>query len=650
MEDFCRSQREALEELERVAPGAPFLALGQTVFWDEPLKAGVALASAKAGYQREFISGIHDTDYFAKHSDGEKNTGYSALPHNDTTTKAIWSAAGEFSALFGSETIVSREQLSKAGGKVARVATRRPGYLDGITEAWGWRGVVSYDKHLKTTADTPLRPLLDTLYETFDWSLNNSLESVAGPEKGTAESEAGRLRSLVCNVAANNELRTLADFFEALSPKMYQLVGGKDLQISTSRTTRLLQFNSSTCHLPRFQVLDLFLNPETREKACEAYDNAVSEGQMYTLDRFGPCAIPFDVYVPGKGRGTLNLGTRGGLIMTEEPLAFSFKKPIDSVARLAEVLEKKFGPDVVIIGKAVSLPAMLASEFAVVFHEGASSYIPLSRKLCEGLKEIEPSLSLNPILRVRYEPWDALFKCKSWIRLPEPLRGPFGVEELSAESFSKRWREVSDEQEKLLSRLSELKRPLDLIQFLAEYSGGHWSCLASEYQTIPESLADLNRRVDDYRVKRKTIIESQRSLKEQFNELEAERGRDWREKIFEKDASPEDLKKREHLIARIDDLRQQIAETKTQWADVLREQAELVGAEERVEAQRRRKDIAFEAELMRMKLVRSAVIATQGLRNAGYRPCAWWFDVLSPSGCWFKETMKRVYYYLEPLC
>ena len=79
------------------------------------------------------------------------------------------------------------------------------------------------------------------------------------------------------------------------------------------------------------------------------------------------------------------------------------------------------------------------------------------------------------------------------------------------------------------------------------------------------------------------------------------------------------------------------------------EQKALVGSEETLKDSKRRRDIAFEAELMRMKLIRSAVIATEGLRNAGHRPSAWWFLLVSPSGCWYKAAMKRAFYYLEPL-
>src|SRR5690349_1443020 len=130
----CRPLDETLKELERVAPGAPLLALGQTVFWDEPMKAGLALRLKALGSSRRLVAGSHDTDYFAK-LPGEKGRKgrFRAVPHNDTTTKGLWSAAGEFSALFGGETVVTRETMSAAGARLARIEHDRPGFLDEAT-------------------------------------------------------------------------------------------------------------------------------------------------------------------------------------------------------------------------------------------------------------------------------------------------------------------------------------------------------------------------------------------------------------------------------------------------------------------------------------------------------------------------------------
>lgn len=649
MEEFCRSQQEALEELERVAPGVPFLALGQTVFWDEPLKAGVIQTNRRLGLERPFVSGVHDTDYFAKYPHAKLKSGFAALPHNDTTTKALWSAAGEFSALFGSETVVSRDKLAAAGGKVARVATKRPGYLDEITEAWGWRGIVSYERGLKTTSEKPLRRLFDTLNGTYEWAIDTSLELIAGPEHEEAAEAADQLKAMACYYADDLDTLTLADYFVRIAPEMYNIVAGEDVGVETTKTTELLRFNTKTCGQKRFGLLSIFIDPATRDKARKAYDKAVEGTQIYPLDRFGAGALPFDVLIPGAGRGTLRLGKRGGLIMTDEPVTFSFKKPVDTVERLAEVLEAKFGPDVVIVGKAVSLIGMLASEYVFVFHEGASGYMPISRQFHKGLAEAGVKLELNPILRVRYEPWDALIECRSWFRLPEPLRRPFGVDEMSAESFAKRWRDVAGEQEKLMATLSELHRPLDLIKFLDKNEGGQWSTLAEEYLTLHECMACIDQTVKEVRERRAVVVQEYKGLKALRVKAEKEKGRHWREKMFEKDPTSDDLKKREELTAKVEKVIAKIEECRGRWRELYDEQETMVGSEHTMKSRKRRRDIGFEAELMRMKLIRSAVIATEGLRNAGYRPAAWWFHLVCQDGCWYESTMKRAYYYLEPL-
>ena len=43
-------------------------------------------AARRLGHDRRFIAGVHNTDYFAKSPIKLKKTGYTTLPHNDTTT------------------------------------------------------------------------------------------------------------------------------------------------------------------------------------------------------------------------------------------------------------------------------------------------------------------------------------------------------------------------------------------------------------------------------------------------------------------------------------------------------------------------------------------------------------------------------------
>ena len=64
--DNCCSPREALDALQRLAPDAPLLALGQTIFWDEPMKLALLHWLPTIDPTRRMLFGVHDTDYFAR--------------------------------------------------------------------------------------------------------------------------------------------------------------------------------------------------------------------------------------------------------------------------------------------------------------------------------------------------------------------------------------------------------------------------------------------------------------------------------------------------------------------------------------------------------------------------------------------------------
>ncbi len=649
MEDFCRSQKEALEELARVAPDAPFLALGQTVFWDEPMKASVILMARRLGHERRFIAGVHDTDYFAKAPFKSKKRGFTALAHNDTTTKGLWSAAGEFSTLFGSETIISKEALHRAGAKVARVEHERPGYLDRATEAWGWRGVVSHNSESQTTAAKPLWPLFRTLYDTLDWAVEESLNHIAGSGRHAAVKRADELRSAVCDLADPQE-QTLSGYYRRLLPFMYSFAAGEKVEPETTATTELLLFNTQTASRPRFDLVTLFLQPESRDLASGCYDEVVAGSEIYPLDRFGTGALPFDLYIPNHGRGTLRLGNRGGVVMTPDPQGFSFKKRPESAAELAELIEKKFGPDCVLIGKAITLIGMLAREHVFVFHEGASSYVWRSRAMHQCLAESGHKLELNPILRVAYEPWDALTECcGSWLRLPDPMRRAFGVEELSAPSLAARWREVCAQQRERLKGFGQLRRPLELIRFLQSEVGGQWTCMSHEYEQIHGHFLNLSEEIKKIKERKQPVLAKIRDLKRQRSEAEQAKGRHWRDRIFEKSPTKDDLNERGRLSDEVHRIAREIEAARDEWRALQDEQEQLVGSEEAMRCRTRRQSISLEAELMRMTLIREAIISSDGLEKAGHRPSAWWMPLVCPSGKWFQATARRARFYLEPL-
>lgn len=636
-----------LSELDRLAPDAPFLALGQTVLWDEPVKAGVVARARELGFPRPWVAGVHDTDYFAKLPGRASGPRFLLLPHNDTTTRALWSAAGEFSCLFGSETVVTRDDLHRAGMKIGKVERARPGLLDRITEAWGWRGLVDTTPEPVVVADLPLGAVFEALHAGFDWALAETAAIVEARSCPGAERRADELRALFCDADRLDPRRSLASYYRSLLPDLHRFVCPAAPPAAITATSELLRFNRATAHLPRFDLVRFFVRPETRERAIRAYDETVRGTEVYTLDRFGTGAIPFDLYVPGHGRGTLRLGTRGLVVMTPKPLFASVREPIGDLEDLAAVIEDAFGPDCVLIGKAIPLIGMLAAEFVFVFHAGGSGYLPRCRELHRRLASEGMIPRLNPILRVTYRPWDALATSCVWLRLPEPLRGPFGSEDVCAPGFARRWRTVAEEQERLLERLASLRRPLDLIRFLAEAVGKAWLEVAAEYEEIHRRSEALARELEAIKARKAGVVEAIRAAKRRRGELEREKGEHWRARIFEKEPTPEDWRRREEFGRAIEETIARVRALEREWRALQDAQDALVRSPDVQRDHERRRDIEVEAEIARGKLVRHAIVASRGLRRAGHRPAAWWFPLLSPDGAWFEATHATARYELE---
>lgn len=650
---------QVLALLDEVAPSAKLLALGQTALWDEPMKAGVALAASKRGNPRTLVAGVHDTDYFAKlPGEFDGRTGFEALQHNATTTRGLWSAAGEFSSLFGSETVISRQDFLSAGLNLVKVGRGRPGIFDEASAAYGWKGIVALGKDQVVVSELPLADLLPTLRATFVWAIEETLASITGSGKEESLARARELIAIFDRHAASESARTLSDFYRDLLPDIYAFCAGLrptvgndggELALETTATSQLLRFNLDTYALPRFQLVERYLHPETRDEAVAAYNAALEGSEIYTLDRFGSGAIPFELVIPGVGRGTLRIGNRAIIVMAPTPQFFSLKQPLRTLRDLAAAIEHKFGPDCVLTGKAVSLIGMLGHEFVFVFHEGASSYVKHSRRFHGLLDKAGIGLPVHPILRIQYEPWDALEGCCSWFKLPEPLSRAFGTEEVCSPSFANRWRLVAREQENLLDRLGELRRPMDLVDFLAGHVGGSWDTLAKEYESLHGKLATVRDQVSKLKWERFELYKQAKALRQRRQELEVEKGRHFRERIFERSPSDTDVEKRLSYGTQIEALIHECTLIRERVHALLREQRKLVQDPSVSRIHERRREIELEAELKRLRLIRSAIIASKGLRKSAHRPSAWWFPLVCPTGHWFKRTVAEARCYLEEM-
>ncbi|MFY8053607.1 MAG: hypothetical protein ACOVP2_13380, partial [Armatimonadaceae bacterium] len=130
-----------------VAAGRPvhLLALGQTVFWDEPTKAGILTRLKESTPGATVTVGIHDTDYFAKsprHPKIDASAHYAILGHDDWMTRGLWSAAGELHRIFGSEDPPTLAALTEQGGAnihaIRSTAVDPDTTLSMLTAADGW--------------------------------------------------------------------------------------------------------------------------------------------------------------------------------------------------------------------------------------------------------------------------------------------------------------------------------------------------------------------------------------------------------------------------------------------------------------------------------------------------------------------------------
>ena len=328
----------ALRELRTSYPETPFLTLGQTVLWDEPVKAAFCRLcesleiSGQMAPGARVVAGVHDTDYFAKLEGlAIQSEPFAVLRHNDGDTRGLWSAAGELSALFGAEIVPSRGDFTRENIAFSKAARAYNGGAEALlnqeTDAPGWRAIVHTEPHPLISADVQLSQIMPALRQQLRWGFRQSLningcppdfeDDQPCPSRDVARAILGRVEEF----ALLNQSASLSDLYKDLIPKIWRLVrGGTTCDLETTTSLDLFRFNAQTASLPRFGFVDIFLNPATREIAKRCYNEALAGSGIYTLDGFGEGALPFDVVVPGRGRGTLRLHEGKVIVETETPV------------------------------------------------------------------------------------------------------------------------------------------------------------------------------------------------------------------------------------------------------------------------------------------------------------------------------------------
>lgn len=682
VKNYDPSVAKVLETIKAHFPDTPYLALGQTVFWDEPTKAVWRRLLDILSPGSEIIAGVHDTDYFAKftseiHTDRNNdttdskrrsNSNFAIVTHDDAMTRGLWSAAGELSSLFGSETVPTRQMFIDNGVPFDALTKGSPvekakKYSE-LTTAWGWTGIVRTDAHNIVACEIPVVDFADTLLEQLDWGFNESISCLADTEsKERGKRVAEEIKSWINDFLLDcSEYCKLADLYQTLLPKFYRLLLNETPQnLCTTCSRELFQFNPDTCHLPRFKPVGWFLNPETSAIARDAYNQAVSRSGIYPLDIFGPGAIPFDLVLPGTGRGTLFVRDDGVTFqVSPTKIMIISGTPVKSVEELADAVEKAFGHRASLVGKAITLVDMIAAEHLVIFHETASGYTPITRTFNKNLKNAGIEIDLKPIVRLAYPTWDTfgMIESNPTIQLPEHLSQAFRKPRVTVKEFSSEWRSVIDDQHNQLNELKHLHKVKDLMKFYNQREQSNWSDKIKTFENAISYLKSnfkhsltLSDRIDEH-------YDELKSFQNQRKDLEHRKGEDWRKSvlplIYQLEAA-ENSDKRNSLQAQIErhmairatafdepiaELRDRIATTKRMISSFRRERKRIERNPEAIAARRTIEQITHEVQTTKLYQVRNAYLTIEGLHHTHLRPTSWWIPMVDSSGKWFEAMVK----------
>ena len=643
-----------LKQLRADYPNTPFLALGQTVFWDEPMKTVLRKMLDDEKLGGTMVIGVHDTDYFAKaHVTQEGHGRFALMAHNDGTTKSLWSAAGEISTLFGSETFPTRHDYVKHGVAFRRLADAHPNgrqaFLDEVTEAWGWRGLVYTESRDLIVNAISLHEVGDAIEEMLSWGFENALQQIL---PGCCREEASKVTNAILfwcrEYREYHPKASLSDLYQHLIPHLFKLLLGYEPEnIEITSSTSLLQFTPETASLPRFQFVDLFLNPRTADIARDAYNNVLAGGEIYTLDRFGPGALPFDCLIPGRGRGTIRVTPKALFVETRRPVALPLEKPVHSVGELAARLHQRFGDDVTLVGKAVSLISMLSQEFIFVFNEEGSLYVNRTRKMHDMLRQQGIPISAHPILRLNYSTWDSLDTGRATLCPSPHLAKVFGQQTISTPDLAAAWRERIEDQRTLCIHLGSLHKPVELLNFLEEQEPGNpWEDRKNEYLSASQKLKQLHAKTSVLRMSREQLYVQIRSLKAATLALQRQKGEHFRSVLEWTDAEIEIRRQFEIMQENLEHEKRQLC---AEVSNLRARQLRMERGEEAVLARQTLSDISLMAEKARLDLVRNALLAMDALPHTNHRPSAWWIALLSPSGEWFRRIAETTRLYTEPL-
>ncbi len=608
----------------------PLVALGQTVFWDELLKSMIAAAAQRHAPDLRLIAGAHDTDYFSKlpervtPDEGDVDDGFSLQPRDDDRTSQMWAAVAETSAVLGTEYPVTRADLRSAGLPLHQLADRHPEgaaeFYREATMAWGWRGVANHYADRTVACDISAKQVSPTVRELMHWAVDRSREVLLDSgSRQTAQDLLEVLDALIDRCRTRAGERTLTDLYLCLLSGFYSvLLGQVPEQVDVTASTDMFLFTCDTLDRPRFDILDVFLDPETRELACDAYDTVVAHSGIYELEQFGEGTIPFDVVICGQGRGTIRvLDDRAVFEMPDGRVVGETSDTITDRQGLIDASIRAFGCDARVVGKAIALPLMLSREFSMVLLENASAYVPQTHRLVRLLEREGVSLDFHPILRLHFETWDAMGVADARLQVPEHLARFFEDDCMEAECFSRQWRGAVARARTVIERLGDARAPERMLVLLDE-TGEDVSDLSAEYEEVAEARRESGRQIQ--------------KLCDRTQQLWLEIKQLLRAADSAHEAPPQE--RLEKLRSEREELIERIKQTS--------------GSEEHQRLQERYHDLVLEIQRRRLHVLADAH-RTVGLEHSNYRPPWWWFLAVDPSGAWLQRLAETATMRHEPL-
>ncbi|MGQ9731023.1 MAG: hypothetical protein ACUVX8_07075 [Candidatus Zipacnadales bacterium] len=631
--------------------GVPLVAFGQTLFWDEPAKAALRRLLDDYAPEITLFAGIHDSDYFSKlHGRGRSGEGFVLWSNNDWTHRALWAAVGETTSLFGAETPPSIAELQAAGVPLRMLAANssieRDAFLDTATLAYGWRGVAQLGPREQIAYDVPVSQAGESLVALFEWGLSETISLLVEPDiRKAAEQRAEFLVARLRSAIAEMPEATLSQLYQRLITEHYaDLLGYSSAKVQATSTVEYLRFNRQTCAQARFQPLQAFLCHRVGFCARETYNDAVVGQGMYGLDQFGEGAIPFDLIVPGRGRGTLRILDHEIRAEFESgPLSIPTEERVYLLEDLAALIEEAVGPNAAVAGKALLGPVMFCSEAVLVLHEGASAYVPRTRLWLSRLNRTCASLRTYPILRLTHHAYDALAKVKVTFRLPAHLAEAFGSERVTAANFAGRWKSVLAEQEHLLDRLAKATSVSALVEVIAEERGHEWRSVWEELQEARQTLRHVGLAIRKRLDRLSEIRYHERRARRRRAEFERRSG-----DLRRKEDATGDFTPRQALRQLIGAISDEIEQYRSQRAKLRVEIAELTNTPDVHAAREKIRAITLQAEQQRLELARRALLVRH-MEIGDRRPTSWWFTIVDPAGDWFEEAVRRAEIRLQPL-